>query len=1360
MLMKRAALAVGVTLLVAGCPEPPPDGKDASVRADASRPDAEDIIIGGEDSGLPSGADGGEESTGIGWCALHFPPSADIAVGARLTAYGQVYVEGETSQVGARADLEGQLGYGAQGSDGASDDGTWQWTDADYNKDDGNNDEYRAEISPGLGSWSYAFRFRYKRGAWRMCDLNGSADGYDKAQQGALTVNPVVPPSISWCKVVSGAAASAKLGEDARIYGQVLAVGVTDAAGQGAGLVGEVGFGPLASDPTAPGGGGWTWRAASFNKDVGANDEYEGRLAPGEPGQYAFAYRFRLGAGEAVYCDTDTAGTGFDKTRLGTLEVSEQTVGWCNVQHPASATVAVGGALTVYGQVYLEGETDQAGPRPDIECQLGYGPQGTDGSSDGTWLWTDATFHTDDTASANNDEYLADISPPLGSWSYAYRFRYKDGPWRMCDLNGSADGYDRTRQGALTVTPAVPPSISWCRIVSSAAVSAKLGQDARVYGQVLAVGVTDSAGQGAGVVGEVGYGPPGSDPSAAGSAWSWSAASFNKDVGDNDEYEGQLAPAAPGSYAFGYRFRLGSGEAVYCDSDADGAAFSKDALGTLEVTAPAVDWCRLQFPPAANLTPGEDLRAFGQVLVAGTTDQLGEGADVEGELGVGPAGTDGSTSPAWTWTAATFHKDEGANDEHQATVAAGAVGDYAYAFRFRFKGGPWTWCDLDSSANGFQQAQQGALAVASARPKQIDWCNLQFPASAQATLGDPTTVYGQVFVAGVTEADGAGAEVVGELGIGPAGADAWAGDGAAFTWTAASFNTQHGSNDEFSGTLDPAAVGEYAYAFRFRYQDGAWTYCDLDSSANGFSADQQGRLTVAAVKPPAVDWCRLQWPPGGQLAEGESLVVYGQVWVNGVTEPAGQGAEIEGELGLGGVQSDGSTDGSWTWVSAAWGTDVGNNDEYRASLSPAPGAYAYAYRFRYKGGTWTYCDLDSSGNGYEPGQQGWLQVRPKAVDFCILQWPPSGSAEAGTPLTVYAQAYMAGVTELAGAQAELEAELGHGAAGTDGTSDATWSWQAATFNGDKGNNDEYQGALAPAEGNWAYAYRFRYGGGAWTYCDLDGSSNGYDKDQQGLLTVTGPPATGVLLGPGPRVENEGTQLSAGLMVTVPGVTVQPGQAAAVTGVELGLGPEGSTPGAGWTWTPMAYFGDLFGGDGYEAWLTAPAPGRYALAARFVYGGQTYTTDLMPLQTLAEPAAAGNDVGWCNLQWPLTIDHASGAELPVVYGRVYVAGISDHVGGDSRIQGQFGYGPDGSSPRTDRWYWTDVAYSNDVDGLSPGDLANDEYATSEHLTFTAPAATYRYAYRFRSANGWTYCDTDGSSGLEGFDPAKTGILTVH
>ncbi|MBI5543535.1 MAG: hypothetical protein HY901_06570, partial [Deltaproteobacteria bacterium] len=149
-MLKQGALVLGL-LLAAGCPgeEAGPDASPTSKR-DASRPDAEEIIV-GEDTG--PGADTGPAVTdggggpAVGWCTLQFPPSATMALGAKVTVFGQVFVAGETEQAGARATIEGQVGYGPLGSDGSSDPG-WasSWTNATFNADKENNDEYLADL--------------------------------------------------------------------------------------------------------------------------------------------------------------------------------------------------------------------------------------------------------------------------------------------------------------------------------------------------------------------------------------------------------------------------------------------------------------------------------------------------------------------------------------------------------------------------------------------------------------------------------------------------------------------------------------------------------------------------------------------------------------------------------------------------------------------------------------------------------------------------------------------------------------------------------------------------------------------------------------------------------------------------------------------------------------------------------------------------------------------------------------------------------------------------------------------------------------------------------------------------------------
>ena len=73
------------------------------------------------------------------------------------------------------------------------------------------------------------------------------------------------------------------------IYGQVWAQGVTDAPGQGAGILAQVGYGPDGTQPTDP---GWSWFAMSYNVDVGNNDEYLGSFVPTQVGTFDYATRF------------------------------------------------------------------------------------------------------------------------------------------------------------------------------------------------------------------------------------------------------------------------------------------------------------------------------------------------------------------------------------------------------------------------------------------------------------------------------------------------------------------------------------------------------------------------------------------------------------------------------------------------------------------------------------------------------------------------------------------------------------------------------------------------------------------------------------------------------------------------------------------------------------------------------------------------------------------------------------------------------------------------------------------------------------------------------------------------------------
>ncbi|MEQ8986034.1 MAG: chitobiase/beta-hexosaminidase, partial [Deltaproteobacteria bacterium] len=96
-----------------------------------------------------------------------------------------------------------------------------------------------------------------------------------------------------------------------------------------------------------------------------------------------------------------------------------------------------------------------------------------------------------------------------------------------------------------------------------------------------------AAGPGANVIAQIGYGPAGTDPRTS-TAWDWQAASFNVNVGNNDEYDGSFTVATPGSYLYTARFSLDGGLSfTYADLDGAGSNggldFSLAQLGQLTV---------------------------------------------------------------------------------------------------------------------------------------------------------------------------------------------------------------------------------------------------------------------------------------------------------------------------------------------------------------------------------------------------------------------------------------------------------------------------------------------------------------------------------------------------------------------------------------------------------------------------------------------------------------------------------------------------------------------------------------------------------------------------------------------------------
>ena len=165
------------------------------------------------------------------------------------------------------------------------------------------------------------------------------------------------------------------------------------------------------------------------------------------------------------------------------------------------------------------------------------------------------------------------------------------------------------------------------------------------------------------------------------------------------------------------------------------------------------------------------------------------------------------------------------------------------------------------------------------------------------------------------------------------------------------------------------------------------------------------------------------------------------------------------------------------------------------------------------GGTGGGSTGGGSGGGTGGGAGGGgADAGPGLPRWGNLQWPPFLTLDAGARATVYGQVWVEGRTEASGAAAGLEAELGVGPLDSD-PSGAGWSWRAASFNTQAGNNDEFQAELAaPDAGAWDYAFRYRlpgaWGGtaGAWMVADRSddgraGTDDGYQREHAGKLVV-------------------------------------------------------------------------------------------------------------------------------------------------------------------------------------------------------------------------------------------------------------------
>ncbi len=161
------------------------------------------------------------------------------------------------------------------------------------------------------------------------------------------------------------------------------------------------------------------------------------------------------------------------------------TIGWANLQWPPTMNQtisAVNRTDTAYGQVWIDGATNQPGATDGLIAQLGFGPAGSNPNDNAAWTWVDATFNTD---AGNNDEFKASMLPEaIGLFDYLYRYSTTNGrDWLYTDQNGPiAANALPPNPGKLTVVSSgdttastVPTGLN---VVSASPAGIQLGWDA------------------------------------------------------------------------------------------------------------------------------------------------------------------------------------------------------------------------------------------------------------------------------------------------------------------------------------------------------------------------------------------------------------------------------------------------------------------------------------------------------------------------------------------------------------------------------------------------------------------------------------------------------------------------------------------------------------------------------------------------------------------------------------------------------------------------------------------------------------------------------------------------------------------
>jgi hypothetical protein len=742
----------------------------------------------------------------IAWANLQWPENGNISIEDAYNVYARVYSEGVTDQAGQGTGITAWIGFSTEDTDPAN----WtDWIEASYNSDQGNNDEYMADLGVEIsaaGTYYYASRFQPEEGSFVYGGFDGGFwDGTNNVS-GVLTVAEVIETFPVLFTVI----------DETESYQAI----------EFKGSMTNWETVPMTEGPD------FTW---TLSLDIPA-------------GTYEWGAIENDGSDDGIWL---IVGPNLSVTIAGNGTVSgdvsytisaavDPVIGWANLQWPASGNIEPLQQFNVYSQVNIENITGSGSATADLQAWIGYSSDDTDPS---TWTnWVAADFSS---AQGNNDEFVLDLGAEMtaeGTFYYASRFKYLEQDYVYGGFDGGFwDGNDNV-SGVLTVSVTPPdPEITFANLQFPGSASILIGGSVEVYAQVEATGVDLNDTGYIGMTVWIGYSDDDTDPAN----WTnWLEADYNGISGftSRPEYLAEIGSdiTEAGTYYYASRFLLDGGAFIYGGFDGGFWDGVNNVSGVLtvneEVPDPEISFANLQWPPSGTIAPLQQYDAYGQVWIDGLT---GSGTATEG-LQAWIGYSTGNTDPAtWTmWIPADFNTAVGNNDEFVADLGAemASTGTFYYATRFQYEDQEFVYGGYSASGGGFWDGVDnvsGVLTVSEDTPDpEIGWANLQWPPDGVIEPEEEFITYGQAWIENIT---GSGTETEGlQSWIGWSDEDS---DPAGWTnWIAADFGQSVGNNDEFMANLGAVLTdeGNYYYASRFQYLDQEFVYGGYSDAGGGF----------------------------------------------------------------------------------------------------------------------------------------------------------------------------------------------------------------------------------------------------------------------------------------------------------------------------------------------------------------------------------------------------------------------------------------------------------------------------------------------------------------------------------------------